>query len=349
MGRAVTTLGLLLRPRRRQNVPARAARYVGLAAWFGGSVARALAVEPASRSIGDPHERAELLHAIAARWRLVARPAIAAHVAGSAALGWAGRHRGVYQQGMPTAMVLDTGATLAGLVAGLAGGDMRRLGEPLLACGSLLAQGYLAEQQRPTPTLRRLRGTPPGRGLMRRSSPARAVHDVGLAAAFGGALMARVGLAGATSPVQRRAACVARARWWPIAVIAVAAHLLGQRRLAQSNRLRLAVQGSAGTAVALEAGVGGGALVAALLAAGLARRCDHGRDEQCLEPARLRAAEWAVVVLAAAGLVLDAVAAEQQRPRNVAMAAGRGWPWCGPPGGRRCPPGRQRSPGARPK
>lgn len=322
MRRAATVFGLLLRPRRRQNVPARAARYLGLAAWFGGSVARALAVEPASRSIADPQERAELLHATAAQWRLVALPAIAAHVAGSAVLGWAGRHRGVYQQGMPTAMVLDTGATLAGLAAGLAGGDMRRLGEPLLACGSLLAQGYLAEQQRPTPTLRRLRGAPTGRGLMRRSSPARAVHDMGLAATFGGALMARVGLAGATSPLQRRAACMARTRWWPIAVTAAAAHLLGQRRLAHSNRLRLAVQDSAGTAVALEAGVGGGALVAAVVAARLARRCALGYDEQGVEPARLRAAEWAVVVLAAAGLVLDAVAAEQQRPQNVAIAAG---------------------------
>lgn len=325
MHRMTTVLGALVRPRRRRNTMARAARYVGLAAWFGGSVARVLAVEPAARAIADPQERTEFLHTSGTRWRSVARPAIAAHLAGSTALGWAGRHRGVYQQGMPTAMVLDTAATLGSLVARGVAGNRRAGGraEPLLACGSLLAQGYLAEQQRPTPTLRRLRGMPSGRRPMRRSAVARAVQDVGLATAFGGALLSRVGLAGAarTSPVARGAACTARGRWWPVAAAAVAAHLLAQLRLVQGSRLRLAVQEGPGTALALKAGAGTGALVAALLAARLAGRCAEADDEEHRDTARLRAAEWAVIVLGAAALVLDAVTAEQQRPLTVAAGA----------------------------
>ena len=39
----------------------------------------------------------------------------AAHLSGSAALGWAGRHRGLAQASMPTAMIIDTAATAAAM------------------------------------------------------------------------------------------------------------------------------------------------------------------------------------------------------------------------------------------
>lgn len=323
MRRTFTMSRLLLRPRRRQNTVARAARYVGLAAWFGGSAMRVLAVEPAARTIDDPHVRAAFLGAIGKRGRAVALPAIVGHVAGSAALGWAGRHRGIYQRGMPTAMVLDTACTAAALTTAFTGGRFRRL-EPLLTCGSLLAQGYLAEQQRPVPTLRRLRGLPRDGRPMRPSPVARAVQDAGLAAAFGGAVTARVVFAGAVdAPAPHRLATgAARARWWSIGVPAMAAHALGQLRLLQTNRPRLAVQEGAGTAMTLRAAAGAGAFVAALVAARLARRAARvdsaDPDRAGVASARLRAAESAVVVLSAAALVTDAEAAEQQRPLNVA-------------------------------
>lgn len=326
-------LGLLARPRRGQNTVARAARYLGLSAWFGGAVMRLLAAEPAAETIADPRERAAFLHTTRTRWRPAAIPAVAAHVAGSAALGWAGRHRGAYQEGMPTAMAVDTACSTAAVAAGLAAGTVRgrpgfagRL-EPLLAGGSLLAQGYLAEQQRPSPTLGRLRGVF-GRVPVARSPVARAVQDIGLAAAFGGALMARVGLGGAVTrvPAWAPATSAARARWWPAAVAAMTAHLAAQARLRQTNRARLALQTGARTVLALQAGAGAGGLIATLIAARLAHRDREGRrDDDDAVATPLRVAEWAVVGCGAAMLLADAKVAEQQRPLTVArgfLAAG---------------------------
>ncbi|HVM13432.1 MAG TPA: hypothetical protein VM287_03780 [Egibacteraceae bacterium] len=157
------------RPRARQNRAARTARYLGLFAWFGGTAMNLIGVEPSAEEGGDLAEEAWR------RWLPVAQGAIAAHVAGSAALGWSGRHRAWAQRGMPTAMALDTCATGVGIAAWLAGERLRRglasgvavrgrrgvraarwlslLG----AGGSIAAQGFLAEQQRVTRTVKRAR------------------------------------------------------------------------------------------------------------------------------------------------------------------------------------------------
>jgi hypothetical protein len=101
---------------------------------------------------------------------------LAAHVAGSAALGWAGRHRGIAQQGMPTAMIVDTAASAVAVAAKV--GGLRTLA-PVLASVSVAAQGYLADQQRPGPSLRRLRAPPAERRWVRASALARALQDLG--------------------------------------------------------------------------------------------------------------------------------------------------------------------------
>lgn len=139
-----------LRPRRRSNVVARTLRNLGLGVWAGGAAFAATALR-------DLDEQ-RLLQARAA-WRPVESAAVTAHLAGSTALGWAGRHRAWYQGGMPTAMLLDTVAT-AGALAAMAG--RRRwphadAAVALLAAGSLVAQAFMAEQQRPARTLQRLR------------------------------------------------------------------------------------------------------------------------------------------------------------------------------------------------
>jgi hypothetical protein len=64
---------------------------------------------------------------------------------------------------------------------------------------------------------------------------ARSLHDVGLAAWFGGSLMGAVGLNGAAAvvdqPAQRlRVANAGWARWTPVNLAGIAAHVAGGRR-----------------------------------------------------------------------------------------------------------------------
>lgn len=80
-----------------------------------------------------------------------------------------------------------------------------------------------------------------------RNTAIRTLHDVGLAAWFGGALMGAVGLNGAAKSVEDpngRAATASAgwARWAPINGAAVGAHLIGGVGLLVANRGRVAGQ-----------------------------------------------------------------------------------------------------------
>lgn len=147
-----------IRPRRPSNIVARASRNLGLAAWFGGTAAELVGLDCADE--------------VWRRWTPIAAAAITAHVVGSVALGWAGRHRAWMQRGMPTAMALDTLATTVGIGAWGVAERLRR--QPATAesrrwarrarltalagaGGSLVAQAYLAERQRPLATVRQFR------------------------------------------------------------------------------------------------------------------------------------------------------------------------------------------------
>jgi len=85
---------------------------------------------------------------------------------------------------------------------------------------------------------------------------ARTLHDVGLAAWFGGSLMGAVGLNGAAAavdqPEQRlRVANAGWARWTPVNLAGIAAHLIGGAGLLYANRSRVAAQqGVTGSTVA---------------------------------------------------------------------------------------------------
>ena len=83
-----------------------------------------------------------------------------------------------------------------------------------------------------------------------RNTVIRSMHDVGLAAWFGGALMGAVGLNGAANDVddptdRATVASAGWARWAPVNAAAIGAHLIGGIGLILSNRQRLAVQGGA--------------------------------------------------------------------------------------------------------
>jgi hypothetical protein len=79
-----------------------------------------------------------------------------------------------------------------------------------------------------------------------RNTAVRSMHDVGLAAWFGGALMGAIGLNGAanevTDPSDRaRVASAGWGRWAPVNAAAIGAHLSGEIGLILCNRTRLAV------------------------------------------------------------------------------------------------------------
>ena len=106
---------------------------------------------------------------------------------------------------------------------------------------------------------------------------ARSLHDLGLATWFGGSLMGAVGLNGAAAvvdqPGQRlRVANAGWARWTPVNLAGIAAHLAGGAVLLAGNKGRLTTQrGVAGATVAKTALTG-----LALGASAYARRLGNG-------------------------------------------------------------------------
>jgi hypothetical protein len=96
---------------------------------------------------------------------------------------------------------------------------------------------------------------------------ARSLHDVGLAAWFGGSLMGAVGLNGAAAavdqPQQRlQVANAGWARWTPVNLAGIAAHLAGGAVLLAANKGRVASQQGVAQATVMKT-----ALTAAALAA----------------------------------------------------------------------------------
>ena len=83
--------------------------------------------------------------------------------------------------------------------------------------------------------------------MSQRNTLIRSLHDVGIAAWFGGGLMGAVGLNGAAAaakdPQERlRLSSVGWARWAPVQVAAIAVHGIGGLGLIFSNKGRVAVQ-----------------------------------------------------------------------------------------------------------
>lgn len=309
-----------VRPRKTSNALARSARYIGLFAWVGGAALQAVAVNRAGAAFRrHPDEHPVFVEAVRARWAPVEAAAICAHLVGSGALGWAGRHRAWAQRGMPTAMMLDTAATLAGLgvmtvrmwlrhAAGTAASGRAtasRLARadalvPLLAAGSVAAQGYLAEQQRPGRTLSAARlGVPAvggapwaitffGHGPLESALSrfdhataratrgfrplARAVGDTAMAAWFGSSLMGVVAVDRAVGELSAPvlglwAVDEVWDRWTVPGSVAIAAHLLASAVASWENKSRAETQKGMATQMAAK-----GWLTLAAVAATVAAR-----------------------------------------------------------------------------
>lgn len=174
---------------------------------------------------------------------------------------------------------------------------------------------------------------------MARTNPvARSLHDLGLAAWFGGSLMGALALNRAASEVydrrdRARVANAGWARWTPANLSAIGAHLLGSLQLTRANKGRLAAQRGVGKASALKATLTLAALGATAYARVLGQRVmeigdvpvESGTEPSATTPARVSDAQrqlallqWAIPALTGATLVVNAVMGEQQRPTAVA-------------------------------
>ena len=88
--------------------------------------------------------------------------------------------------------------------------------------------------------------------MAQRNTVAHALHDIGLAAWFGGSLMGAIGVNGAAADVDdpRQRARVANAgwnRWTPFNLVAIGAHLVGGAQLLKANKGRVATHIYQGT------------------------------------------------------------------------------------------------------
>ncbi|CAA9330401.1 MAG: ABC-type Mn/Zn transport systems, ATPase component [uncultured Nocardioidaceae bacterium] len=170
--------------------------------------------------------------------------------------------------------------------------------------------------------------------MSQRNTLVRSMHDLGLAAWFGGNLMGAVGLNGAAAkardPEERtRLSSVGWARWAPVNAAAIGVHLLGGVGLIAGNATRLARQqeGRANTAVKTLLTVA--AMATTAYSGALGRKVDALSEEGgegATEPSptassdlasaqkQLQLLQWVTPALTGALLVLGAQQGEQQRP-----------------------------------
>jgi len=162
----------------------------------------------------------------------------------------------------------------------------------------------------------------------------RSMHDLGLAAWFGGSLMGAVGLNGAAAGVDNprerfEVATHGWARWAPVNAAAVGMHLIGATGMLIANRDRVSNQKGVGTSslvktalTAASVGLGGYAVKLNRDAA----QSSGAPVEGATEPApgtpsgaattqrQLKAVQWALPALTGALVVVSALQGEQQKP-----------------------------------
>jgi hypothetical protein len=180
--------------------------------------------------------------------------------------------------------------------------------------------------------------------LVTRNTTSRSLHDVGLAAWFGGTLANAVALNSAASAPHKgrdRGAVVNAGwdRWTPVNAVAIGAHLVGGAGVLRGNKGRLAAQKGVGSMTVAKLGLTGAALAATgysrLLGKKVAARPDvpvaSGTTPSAATPPevaaaqkQLRVLQWVIPALTGAILVVNSFAGEQQRAsEGVKGAIGR--------------------------
>ncbi len=178
---------------------------------------------------------------------------------------------------------------------------------------------------------------PKGHAMAERNTVVRSLHDLGLAAWFGGSLAGAIAVNGAAAEVPDKTqrlhvANAGWARWTPVNLAAIAAHLVGGAGLLYANKGRVAAQSGVGASTAVKTAL----TVAALGVTGYSRalgkklaQAPAGAPvEGATEPAastvpdvakaqqQLKITQWVIPALTGGIAVLNAVHGEQQRPKQ---------------------------------
>lgn len=167
-----------------------------------------------------------------------------------------------------------------------------------------------------------------------RNTVIRSLHDLGLAAWFGGSLMGAVGLngaarqEGATESARARIASAGWTKWVPVSAAAIGAHLYGGGGLLAVNAHRVTHQKGVAASTAAKTALTAAALAATAYARILGKKIDlaSSDDPRDAEKAarhpvdtdgarrQLACVQWVVPALTGSLVVLDALHGEQQRP-----------------------------------
>ncbi len=182
--------------------------------------------------------------------------------------------------------------------------------------------------------------------MSERNTLAHALHDLGLAAWFGGSLMGAIGVNGAAADVDdpRQRARVANAgwaRWTPFNAVAIGAHLVGGAQLLRANKARVATQQGVLANTNLKMALTAGALAATGYSRVLGKKMQKAGDvpvaggtnptastppEVAKAQKQLNALQWAIPGLTGAILASSSLHEEQQRPSQVVGGTIKGLP-----------------------
>lgn len=164
---------------------------------------------------------------------------------------------------------------------------------------------------------------------------ARSLHDIGIAAWFGGSLMGAIGLNGGASKAKEPSerAKIARAGWdsWtPVNAAAIGAHLLGAAVLLGANKGRVAAQQGVASTAALKTVATAGALAATAYGRKLGKEIEAAPAAGSTEPSpgtpsdmadaqrKEKYVQWAIPALTGVVIAIAAKMGEQQQPSQVA-------------------------------
>ncbi|MEE1753137.1 hypothetical protein [Streptomyces sp. SP18CS02] len=170
--------------------------------------------------------------------------------------------------------------------------------------------------------------------MSERNTMLRSLHDVGLAAWFGGSLMGAVGLNGAAREEGGTWAATARiassgwAKWTPVNAAAIAAHLFGSGGLLVANAPRVAAQQGVAASTLAKTVLTGAALAATAYTRMLGKKIElasSSNPEDAEKAAKhpidtekaqkhLACMQWTIPALTGGLLILNALHGEQQRP-----------------------------------
>ncbi|MEV5440861.1 hypothetical protein AB0K80_33380 [Streptomyces sp. NPDC052682] len=174
--------------------------------------------------------------------------------------------------------------------------------------------------------------------MSQRNTVLRSLHDLGLAAWFGGSLMGAVGLNGAaraeggTPENTARVSSAGWAKWTPVNATAIGTHLVGSSGLLAANAARVATQQGVGASTLAKTVLTGAALAATAYSRVLGKKIElaSSTDPEDTEKARehpvslekaqrqLAVLQWTVPALTGGLLILNALHGEQQRPEEQA-------------------------------